>query len=138
MVVFSNVVFLDVAVLDYQRRVNLLNEMTNALILNFPNKDDTTVRYPTINFVDGPSLATWLEARKIALTIGDRFTQRIHYITLSLIVSLAPLLGIITFLSGDFIPFDAFGTPAVSSIIAFTSLLIFYTISILFPASQIN
>ena len=71
--VYSILIFLDLAVLEYERRVSLLNEMTNALIIDFPKKDDHSIKYPTLNILDGPSLVTWLEARKICIEVGARY-----------------------------------------------------------------
>ena len=55
-----------------------MNELTNALQLDFEMKDATSIRYPTINFCCPESLATWLEARKIVSMIGARFAYRVH------------------------------------------------------------
>ena len=97
--------FLDIAVLDYSRRNKMLNQLTNALDLEFQKKEALTICYPTINFMDGKSLSTWLEARKITLSIGDRYKLRVHRITLvSLYV--AGLLWFVVISSIEYINFS--------------------------------
>ena len=63
-----------------------MNELTNALQLDFEIKDATSIRYPTINFCDAESLATWLEGRKIVAMIGARFAYRVHAQTLCFVI----------------------------------------------------
>ena len=93
---FSCLLFLDVAIADYSRRNMILNELTNALELDFEKKDANSVRYPTINFCDPMSLKTWLMARRLAFDLGGRFTIRIHYFVLYFL-ALAQLLLLASF-----------------------------------------
>ena len=78
--------FLDIAIADFSRRNMILNDLTNALELDFEKKDTNSVRYPTINFCDSMSLATWLKARRLAFNLGDRYTIRIKIFVLYFLV----------------------------------------------------
>ena len=95
--------FLRIAAITQSRRANCMNELTNALQLDFEIKDATSIRYPTINFCDAESLATWLEARKIVALIGARFAKRIHCLTLCFVILTIALLSMcIAYLAGYF------------------------------------
>ena len=83
---FSCLLFLDIAIADYSRRNVVLNDLTNALELDFETKNTNSVRYPTINFCDSISLATWLKARRLAFNLGGRYTIRIHFFVLYFLV----------------------------------------------------
>ena len=37
------------------------------------------MRLPTINFIDTASMTSWIEARKMVLDLGSRFTIRVQY-----------------------------------------------------------
>ena len=65
--------FLWFAFWDSRRRIWLMRQLSSCLELNFHTKDRTTVRMPTLNFMDTSSMMTWLEARKIVLEMGQRF-----------------------------------------------------------------
>lgn len=64
---------------DANRRIVLMRYLSNSIELDFERKDRTTVRFPTLNFIDRRSLLTWLQARKIILDTGRRFSLRIEY-----------------------------------------------------------
>ena len=67
----------------------MIIQITDSLTVDYSKKRHISIKYPTINFFDAQSLATWLEARKIALNMGSRYTLRVHYITLCLIILVA-------------------------------------------------
>ena len=97
----SNFYFLRLSSITYSRRTSCMNELTNALDLDFENKDASSIQYPTINFCCAESLATWLEARKIVQMIGARFALRVHSQTLVfLIFSILCLVSSIAYLAG--------------------------------------
>ena len=62
-VTMQNIILLQTGRIEYERRRYLLKELTNALYFNFDEKDESSLKYPTINFFDTQSLNTWLEAR---------------------------------------------------------------------------
>ena len=68
-----NGMFLWFAFWDSNRRIYLMQKISNALELDLYTKDKVTVRMPTLNFLDTQSLLTWLEARKLVLETGNRF-----------------------------------------------------------------
>jgi hypothetical protein len=51
--------------------------LSSALQINFQTKDKISVRLPTINFIDAASMTSWIEARKLVLDVGSRFTIRV-------------------------------------------------------------
>ena len=73
-VCMQNLILLQTGRIEYERRRYLLKELTNALYFNFDEKDESSLKYPTINFFDTQSLNSWLEARQIAINVGGRFT----------------------------------------------------------------
>ena len=75
---FMNVIFLWYAVWEANRRIYLMREISNSIELDFLKKDKTSIRMPTLNFMDKKSLMTWLEARKLVLITGSRFQIRIQ------------------------------------------------------------
>ena len=87
-VTFQNIMLLQTGRIEYERRRYLLKELTNALYFNFDEKDESSLKYPTINFFDTQSLNTWLEARQITIAVGGRFTKRVHvYVALWIILN---------------------------------------------------
>ena len=98
--------FIGAALFDFSRRKFLLQELTNALELNSMMKEKESIQYPTINFFDSQSLSTWLEARRIALAVGGRFTLRLHYLTLIFcVVGVSLTIGFMLFL-GQYYTYD--------------------------------
>ena len=73
----ANAEFLWNAFWDANRRITIMKWISGALEINFIDKDSTTIRMPTVNFMDRQSLLTWLEARKVALEVGARFQRRV-------------------------------------------------------------
>ena len=91
----ANTGFIFFAFWDASRRIQLMRYMSNSLELDFKLKNKVTVRLPTLNFVDRQSLVTWLEARRLVLDTGKRFTTRIHYyVTYYLLICACMLLFI--------------------------------------------
>ena len=100
----NNFNFLRMALINATRRRLVLNELTNALELDFEMKDAISVRYPTINFCDAMSLATWMEARRLAFSIGKRFTKRIHYFVLCFLIVAIVYSVIFLMFAADYVP----------------------------------
>jgi len=73
----ANAEFLWNAFWDANRRIKIMSWISNALEINFVEKNSMTIRMPTVNFMDKQSLLTWLEARKVALEVGPRYQNRI-------------------------------------------------------------
>lgn len=73
----ANAEFLWNAFWDANRRITIMKWISNSLEITFIEKDPTTLRIPTFNFMDKQSLLTWLEARKVALEVGARYQRRV-------------------------------------------------------------
>ena len=73
----ANTLFLWYAFWEANRRVMMMRYLSNSIELDLKEKNKTTVRLPTLNFLDRTSLITWLEARNLIDQIGTRFTMRI-------------------------------------------------------------
>lgn len=73
----ANAEFLWNAFWDANRRITIMKWISGALEINFIDKNPTTIRMPTVNFMDRQSLLTWLEARKVALEVGARYQRRV-------------------------------------------------------------
>merc|ERR1712151_403587 len=81
-----NLSFLWAGYWDANRRITIMRWLSNSLETDFIKKDELTVRFPTINFMDKKSLLSWLEARRIVVEAGQRFQLRIQVIITCYIV----------------------------------------------------
>ena len=80
--------FLWIAFNDASRRNKMMEGLSSSLELDFHKKDTISVRFPTINFLDPQTLHSWVEARKLTLSIGARFTIRMQiYISIYLLLT---------------------------------------------------
>ena len=135
---FANFQFLCFCMIGYSRRTCLLNELTNALVLDFEAKDAASIRYPTINFCDAQSLATWIEARRLALALGQRYALRVHCLTVSfLVLSIVFLSGFIIWIAG-YLPEGLLNVPHVIQLCLYTICFNWLTLKALLACSQQN
>lgn len=74
-----NLMFINVSLTDIQRRNIQMQLLSQALEINFQEKNGENIRLPTLNFIDPKTMTAWLEARKLVLDIGSRFIVRIQY-----------------------------------------------------------
>ena len=133
--IMYSILFLGIAKLEYGRRRNFLNQLSNSLELDFETKDDTTIKFPTINFCDERSLATWIEARRLSFALGARYVQRIHcFVLIFLIMAMFSLGGFLAYL-GHYIPHGTLNIEHKVSLGIFTLLFNAYSLMILLPAS---
>ena len=113
--------------------------MTTSLDLVIENKEGATILFPTINFLDAQSLNTWLEMRRVALSVGSRYTIRLYYLTITFLIVVGVFtLGLILAVAGDSeIDYDLPRGQLVQLGFIF-AFLIYYTIQIVMPVSHIN
>ena len=84
------------------------------------------------------SLATWIEARRLAMTVGGRFTLRIHnFVLFFLILSLTLLVAWLAFL-GDYLPTGIFSFEHIVILTVFTFMFNGFVFRILLMASHMN
>ena len=80
--------FLWIAYNDTSRRNIMMERLSSSLELDFHKKCSISVRLPTINFLDPQTLHSWVEARKLTLSIGARFSIRMQiYISIYLLLT---------------------------------------------------
>ena len=112
--------------------------LSNSLEIDFHTKDNVSVRFPTVNFLDPQSLQSWLEARKIALDAGLRFQIRIMLYISYFLVLTASLFAFIFLHEYGFISKGIMSTEAWILLRIYTSLLTIACFAILLPSSYTN
>ena len=60
---------------------------SSMLKIEITDKDEETVRIPTIDFLDQKTLQSWLEGRKLIFRLGERFFLRLQYYTSFFIIT---------------------------------------------------
>ena len=116
----------------------MMEGLSSSLELDFHKKDTISVRFPTINFLDPQTLHSWVEARKLTLSIGARFTIRMQiYISIYLLLT-AFTIGFLFSLGFGFINQDIIGYETTIVIIISISIVTLVLFAILLPTSYIN
>ena len=111
--------------------------LTESLSLDFNQKTSQTVRFPTLYHLSPDTLLSWLEARKLSLTLGSKFQARIElFITYCLIVTSFCLILWFAVLSNFFSLHLT--TPQWISFFIKTVVLVYFSIGVLLPTSVIN
>ena len=98
-----------------------------------------SVKYPTLDFFDPNSLATWLEAKNIAQEMGMRFNHRLDHVT-GVIMVLSSILMMFTLLYvGGFLhAFSGTSTEQLVQFFVITFILHVYCFRMIIPIAYIN
>jgi hypothetical protein len=133
-----NFQFLVYAQIDIQRRNYQMHLLSDALCVDFQQKNSINVRLPTINFMDPKSVTTWLEARRLVMDVGSRFAVRIQiYLTIYLTVVGIGVLLLFLALSGN-IDASALGWADWISLTLIILYFVILCVQIMFPYAYIN
>ena len=74
----------------------------DSLQVNFEDKKALSIILPCVNFADSMTVISWLQARRLVLDTGRRFTRRIHfYLAYLFVVCSAVLVYCLGSLSGS-------------------------------------
>ena len=123
---------------DANRRIRIMRYLSNCLELDFDRKNRTTVRFPTLNFIDRRSLLTWLQARTIILDTGRRFSLRIEYFFSYFIVMVSIALMFLFAVASAMISHEVFNTAQWIQFIATTAYFTGLIMLTLFSTSFLN
>ena len=123
---------------DANRRIRIMRYLSNCLELDFDRKNRTTVRFPTLNFIDRRSLLTWLQARTIILDTGRRFSLRIEYFFSYFIIMVSIALMFLFAVASTMISSDVFNTAQWIQFIATTAYFTGLILLTLFSTSFLN
>ena len=133
-----NTTFAIFAFWDANRRIRIMRYLSNCLELDFDRKNRTTVRFPTLNFIDRRSLLTWLQARTITLDTGRRFTIRIEYFFSYFIIMVSIALMFLFAVASTMISADVFNTAQWIQFCATSAYFTFLILLTLFSTSFLN
>lgn len=134
----ANALFLWFAFWDANRRIYLMRLLSSALEIDFHTKNKTSIRMPSLNFMDTKSLLTWLEARKLVLETGNRFQIRIQYHVSYFLLVVSAQLALIFAVLGTFIPSDILTMEQWISFTITAAFLFIFAMMILLPTSYLN
>lgn len=133
-----NLMFMNFALIDASKRNMMMLRLSQALNLNFHQKDPITIRLPVINIIDPKSVMTWLEIRKIVVNTGSRFVIRIEIYT-AVFTAVTVFLDFILFCTLSYIiPVETFHPISWIYIICYAVVLSNILLGIMFPLSNIN
>ena len=94
-IVLFNYLFVSMATVDFRRRNYVSNLLTGMLEVDINRKKSVEARMLSINFMDPPSLLTWLELRRLVQQVGLRFYLRIQGNILIYMIFLGGQIGLI-------------------------------------------
>ena len=98
-----------------------------------------SIKYPTIDFFDPNSLATWLEARKIAQEMGMRFNSRLDHVTGIYIITSAILMSLTLLYLGGYAPFlDYLPVEQLIQVFVITFVMHVHCFRMIIPIALIN
>ena len=63
-------VLLFISCFDAQKRNALMVKLSESLELDFNKKNPENIKFPTLNFMCPITILSWVEARKLSLTVG--------------------------------------------------------------------
>ena len=137
---FQVLVFLYIAQFDARKRLNIIEILTESLELDFNQKNANSIRFPTLDFLCPCTILSWLEARKLSLTIGSKYQARIEiFLTYTLACcGLFLAFWFVVFSNFFGLTIEIMNTEQWINLFVKTVVLVYFCLAVLLPTSLIN
>jgi len=76
---YLNQLFLVASMQDYAKRNFVASLLADFLEVDIAKKSSQGIKMVSLNYMDQPSLLTWLELRKLTFDMGKQFKIRLEY-----------------------------------------------------------